>query len=53
MHICAIYVNVKTAHFQNVLILIIDSLYWDEEKKCIMQSITVQGGDVEQIPFEG
>ena len=32
---------------------IIDSLYWDEEKKCIMQSITVQGGDVEQIPFEG
>lgn len=30
---------------------IIDSLYWDEEKKCIMQSITVQGGDVEQVPF--
>ena len=32
---------------------ILDSLYWDEEKKCVMQSITVQGGDVEQIPFEG
>lgn len=32
---------------------ILDSLYWDEEKKCVMQSITVQGGDVEQVPFEG
>ena len=32
---------------------ILDSLYWDDEKKCIMQSITVQGGDAEQIPFEG
>ena len=31
---------------------ILDSLYWDEEKKCLMQSITVQGGDVEQVPFE-
>ena len=31
---------------------ILDTLYWDEEKKCVMRSITVQGGDVEQIPFE-
>lgn len=31
---------------------IIDTLYWDEEKKCVMQSVTVQGGDVEQVPFE-
>lgn len=31
---------------------ILDSLYWDDEKKCLMQSVTVQGGDVEQIPFE-
>ena len=31
---------------------ILDTLYWDEEKKCVMQSVTVQGGDVEQIPFE-
>lgn len=30
---------------------ILDTLYWDEEKKCVMQSITVQGGDVEQVPF--
>ena len=27
---------------------ILDSLYWDDEKKCVMQSYTVQGGDVEQ-----
>lgn len=31
---------------------ILDTLYWDEERKCLMQSITVQGGDVEQVPFE-
>lgn len=30
---------------------ILDSLYWDEEKKCVMQSVTVQGGDVEQEVF--
>ena len=32
---------------------ILDTLYWDEERKCVMQSITVQGGDVEQVPFRG
>ena len=32
---------------------ILDSLYWDEERGCIMQSITVAGGDTDQIPFEG
>ena len=31
---------------------ILDSLYWDEEKKCVMMSRTIQGGDVEQIPFD-
>lgn len=31
---------------------ILDTLYWDEEKKCVMRSVTVQGGDVEQVPFE-
>lgn len=30
---------------------LLDSIYWDEERKCVMQSVTVQGGDVEQIPF--
>lgn len=29
----------------------LDSLYWDEEKRMVMQSVTVQGGDVDQIPF--
>ncbi len=32
---------------------ILDTLFWDEEKKCVMQSVTVQGGDVEQVPFAG
>lgn len=31
---------------------ILDSLYFDEETGKLMQSVTVQGGDVEQIPFE-
>lgn len=31
---------------------ILDTLYWDDEKKILMQSITVAGGDVEQVPFE-
>lgn len=29
----------------------IDSLYWDAEKKCVMQSYIVPGGDVEQRRF--
>ena len=32
---------------------ILDSLYYDEETGLIMQSVTVPGGDVDQIPFEG
>lgn len=31
---------------------ILDTLYWDDEKKCVMQSVTVQGGDVDQVPFD-
>lgn len=31
---------------------VLDTLFWDEETGKLMQSITVQGGDVEQIPFE-
>ena len=31
---------------------ILDTLYYDEEKKCVMRSVTVLGGDVEQVPFE-
>lgn len=33
---------------QDKINFILDSLYWDDEKKCVMQSYTVQGGDVEQ-----
>ena len=31
---------------------ILDTLFYDEETGILMQSITVQGGDVEQVPFE-
>lgn len=31
---------------------ILDTLFYDEETGVLMQSVTVQGGDVEQIPFK-
>lgn len=31
---------------------ILDTLFYDEKTGQLMQSVTVQGGDVEQIPFE-
>ena len=31
---------------------ILDTLFYDEETGKFMQSVTVQGGDVEQVPFE-
>lgn len=31
----------------------LDTLYYDEETDTVMRSVTVQGGDVEQVPFEG
>jgi len=31
----------------------LDDLYFDEETGILMQSVTVPGGDVEQVPFEG
>lgn len=31
---------------------ILDTLFWDDEKQMLMRSVTVQGGDVEQVPFE-
>lgn len=30
---------------------ILDTLFYDEESGRVMQSITVQGGDVEQVPY--
>lgn len=31
---------------------LIDDLYWDEETGILMRSVTVPGGDVEQVPYE-
>lgn len=31
---------------------ILDTLYWDEEKQMVMKSVTIRGGDVDQVPFE-
>lgn len=31
----------------------LDNIYFDEEIGIIMQSVTVQGGDVEQVPYTG
>lgn len=31
----------------------LDNIYFDEETGMIMESITVAGGDVEQVPFRG
>lgn len=31
----------------------LDTIYYDEETDMLMQSVTVQGGDVEQVPYEG
>lgn len=30
---------------------LLDTIYWDEELGMLMRSVTVQGGDVEQIPY--
>ena len=32
---------------------ILDTLFYDEETGKLMQSVTVAGGDVEQVVFEG
>lgn len=31
---------------------ILDTIFWDEEKGMLMQSVTIQGGDVDIIPFK-
>ena len=30
----------------------LDTIYFDEERGILMQSVTVAGGDVEQVPYE-
>lgn len=37
---------------QEEIDFILDTLFYNEETGQLMQSVTVQGGDVEQIPFE-
>lgn len=37
---------------QNQIDGILDCLFWDEESKQLMVSVTVEGGDVDQVPFE-
>lgn len=37
---------------QDQIDFILDTLYWDDKTGKLMQSVTVQGGDVEQVPFE-
>ena len=36
---------------QDEIDFLLDSIYWDEERKCVMRSVTVAGGDVEQVPL--
>ena len=38
--------------FQEDIDHILDNLFYDEETGMLMESVTVQGGDAEQIPFE-
>lgn len=37
---------------QNRIDDVLDCLYWDEETSQLMISVTVQGGDVDQVPFD-
>lgn len=36
---------------QNDIDHILDTIFWDEETGILMRSVTVQGGDAEQVPF--
>lgn len=44
-------VRMTDKDIQDDIDFILDTLYWDEEKKCVMQSVTIPGGDVEQVVF--
>lgn len=37
---------------QEEIDLILDTVFWDDEKKMLMESVTIQGGDVDIVPFE-
>jgi hypothetical protein len=32
---------------------LLDNVFWDEDRKMLMESITVPGGDVEIVPWDG
>lgn len=36
---------------QSDILAFLDSIYWDDEKGKLMRSVTIPGGDVEQIPI--
>lgn len=36
---------------QDAIDNILDTIYYDEERKMLMRSVTVAGGDVKQVPF--
>lgn len=44
-------VRMTDKDIQDDIDFILDTLYWDEEKKYVMQSVTVPGGDVKQVVF--
>lgn len=44
-------VRMTESEIQNEIDYILDTLYWDEERGCVTQSITIRGGDVDQVPF--
>ncbi|MBQ9014422.1 MAG: hypothetical protein IJ094_12890 [Bacilli bacterium] len=37
--------------YQNQIDNILDTIYWDDNKKCLMRTITIQGGDTRQEPI--
>ena len=44
--------NMTDPEVQNQIDYILDSLYFDADRGIWMRSVTVPGGDVEQVPFE-
>ncbi len=46
-------VRMIDADIQEDIDHILETLYYDETTGKIMQSVTIQGGDVEQVEFEG
>ena len=43
--------KITNEEVQDQIDSILDVLYWDEERKELMISVTIEGGDVDQVPF--